>query len=822
MKKSLVKGLVLGVIFVFTIIMCSNMMNKDLTQNTTDLKEPTLPMMYMQISDTLINPMYGYENEMEAAYVRDCVTPLSTKRELVTAIKPFDNEIEGVTYEVMHADGSKVLEKGKLSNLKPDGEYQKIAFALETPLLMNQEYMLKFSITCKGKEPLHYYTRLVQRAGLNTGQYINFVNNFYEKSLNKEAAQELTTYIGPDENVPVTNFNQINVHSNFDQITWGSLKPTLFRRGIPTINEINETTCSISIDYELTAEDSEKNIEHYDVTEFYRMRYSQARIMLIDFERNAQEIFNGKLPVLTTQGINIGIANKNIQYVSNQSADIIAFVQAGDLWSYNRSANKAARIFSFRENETADERLDDRYHDIKIVRVEETGDIDFVLYGYSSRGENEGKMGIGVYHYSVGRNAVEEMVFIETNRGYDFIAEDVNQLSYVSQDNHLYILLDENIYDVDLNAKSQSVMLDNVSRENFAASKSQKSIAWLTPPSEEAPSTITTKNLETGETHEAKPEGDEQLRILGFINEDVIYGSAKPADIITDAAGNTIFGMGIIKIQNDKGEILKEYYEEGKWFTSAEIKEGLVEVKRAVWNGSAYVATSSENIINNQQENLEAVNIRLSSNDRKGTQVALDFSKSAQNKSMLVLEAKHEVPTEDRILEINATKDDEQLYYIYAGGHLESVQSRANEAINQAEEKLGVVLNSQQQYIWERGNRDEKARIEPSHVPEAVLAGTLDEKTLQENLGDEYTVLNLTGNTLDSVLYQVSQQRAVVALMASGEHVVIVGYDRFNTILYNIETKETYYCGINDSTDVVFGPAGNVFVGYIKNIPTEE
>jgi len=822
MKKSLIKGLVLGMVFVFSIILFSNMMNKDLTQNTAELEKPTFPVMYMEISDMLVNPMYGYQKEMQALYMRESVTPLSTTRDLTAVINPFGNKIEAVVYEVLTADGSTRIENGKLSNIKNSGDYQKVSFRLETPILMNQEYTLRFTINCVGEEPLYYYTRLVQRAGLNTSQYLEFVNNFYEKSLNREAAQELTTYIGPDENVPVTNFTQINVHSNFEQITWGSLRPTLKRKGIPLITEINETTCSIRINYGITAEDGDKQTEHFDVTEFYRMRYSQARVMLIDFERSAQQIFDGELPVLTSQGINLGVVDKDIQYLANQNADIIAFVQAGELWSYNRSANKATRIFSFRERDIVDERLDNNDHDIKIIRVEESGDVDFVLYGYNARGAHEGQMGIGVYHYSVSRNTVEELIFIQASQGYDFINEDVNALSYVSRNDKLYMLLDNNFYSVDLLERTYEVLLTEVNQDNFVASRSQSSVAWMDTKGEASQPIITMMDLDTTETREIKAEGEETLKVLGYINEDLIYGSAQPADIVVDRSGNTIFGMAVVKIQNADGEILKEYHEDGKWFTGAELKDGLVELKRAVWNGTAYVATDSENIINNPQAGEETVNIHLSTNERKGVQVALDFSKSARNKSMLVLESKHEVPMTDQVIAITNNNEARPVYYVYAGGRLDSIQTRANNAIIRAEEKFGVVLNAEQQYIWERGNRQERENINLADIPEIVLAGTLDESALQEGLGSDYTVLNMTNCSLESVLYQVSQKRAVVALTATGEHVVIVGYDRFNTILYDIATGETYYSGLNDSTELVFGPAGNVFMSYIRNLPTKD
>ena len=795
------------------------MMNKDLAQDTAEMELPSFPMMYMQLADTIVNPMYGYQKEMKESFLRESVTPLSTRRDVVAVIKPYGNQIDTVIYEVLSADGQELLEKGKLSNAKVDGEYQRIPFNVETPLLMNQEYTLKFTLECKDKEPLYYYTRLVQRAGLNTGQYLKFVQDFYEKSLNKDAAQELTAYIGPDENVPVTDFTQITVHSNFDQITWGSLRPTLYRKAIPHINEINETTCSISMNYELTAEDSEKNIEHYDVNEFYRMRYSQARVMLIDFERSAQQVFDGELPIVTSQGINLGVVDKDIQYISNQSAEIIAFVQAGDLWSYNRSANKAAKIFSFRERDVIDERLNNTGHGIKIVRVEESGDVDFVLYGYNSRGRNEGLMGVGVYNYSASGNVVEELAFIQTTKGYDFIRDDIEKMSYVNKNNKLYMLLENNFYCVNVAEKTHETILSNMNSDNFVASKSQRNVAWM----EESDSqTIVMQDLESGQTYETKGEGEDLLKVLGFINEDLVYGIAQPNGLVADEAGNIIFGMETVKIQSHEGEILKEYYEEDKWFTGADVKEGLVELKRATWNGKAYVPAVSENIINNQQASEEAVNIHLNTNERKGIQLALDFSKSVRNKSMLVLSAKYEVQKTNDVIEIGPADGNEQVYYVYARGRLDSIHTRVNNAINQADEKFGVVLNNQQQYIWERGNRPDRENLDLASIPDVVLEGVLDEKALQEGLGDEYTVLNMTTCSLDSALYQVGQKRAVVALTNTGEHVVIVGYDRFNTILYNIKTKETYYVGANDSREKVFEPAGNVFVGYIKNLPEQK
>lgn len=50
------------------------------------------------------------------------------------------------------------------------------------------------------------------------------------------------------------------------------------------------------------------------------------------------------------------------------------------------------QVFSFRKQDAIqnfDARENISQHDFKIIRVEESGDIDFVVYGYMNRGERK-------------------------------------------------------------------------------------------------------------------------------------------------------------------------------------------------------------------------------------------------------------------------------------------------------------------------------------------------------------------------------------------------------------------------------------------------
>ena len=134
-----------------------------------------------------------------------------------------------------------------------------------------------------------------------------------------------------------------------------------------------------------------------------------------------------------------------------------------------------------------------------------------------------------------------------------------------------------------------------------------------------------------------------------------------------------------------------------------------------------------------------------------------------------------------------------------------------------ADERTGVVLNSRQQYIWERGNQKTQIQLNIQDIPEIMLTASLKEETLQEGLGEEGTILNLSGCTLESVLYEVSVQRPVIAKTGKKSSVVIVGYDAYNTYLYNPRTGETNPYGMQDSTKL-FKKAGNIFFSYAEAI----
>ena len=61
------------------------------------------------------------------------------------------------------------------------------------------------------------------------------------------------------------------------------------------------------------------------------------------------------------------------------------------------------------------------------------------------------------------------------------------------------------------------------------------------------------------------------------------------------------------------------------------------------------------------------------------------------------------------------------------------------------------------------GNKKTKLQLNMEDIPEIMRTGSWDMDVLQEGLGEAGTVIDLSGCSLDSVLYEISAQRPVIA-----------------------------------------------------------
>ena len=817
MKKKLIRAGILLVIFICGVAGFSSLMNYQSTDNKTDMETASSPSMAMMIEDTEVNRMYAYADDMDVRFVRDGLTPVGTDRSLKVSITPNGREIDSLVYEVCTSDGEQVIENNKIRSFteEEDGRLT-VEFTLSQPILMNQEYALTFTLSTEDGT-WNYYTRILQRAGLSTAQYVEFVNSFYTKTFAQDDTGDLTTYLEPDTSVVSNSFRSLDIHSDVDMITWGDLNPQISRPGIPTIEDISENSGSISLTYYISAENENGEVEKYQVDEFYRMSYNQTRVYLLDFQRHVKQVLTTEQNLVSNGKINLGITDTDVQYMSDSTGTILAFVQQGDLWSYNIETNKMTRVFSFRDTGSNDERNDINRHDIKIVRVSENGDIDFILYGYMNRGQHEGQVGTSVYHYSAEQNAMEEEFFLRSLQSREFLQKDAEKLSYVSEDGNLYLLLEGNLYRFQMEEKTYEVLQEQIEDDCFFVSENSRYAAWMDGMDPYNTTSITFIDFNTGEQKTIQADQGTRIRLFGFINNDLIYGVANESDIVTNASGGTDFAMTEVRIQNFDGELVKSYHQDGYYVLDVTIQENLLELSRATKVGDSFAGTSGDQIMNNVRSKQDEVfSVITSTTVRQGNVTSIQFAADSSGQPPLVVDTKI-IENPDRTLNMELSSESEDKYYVYGGGELSGIYDSASQAVAKAEEESGIVLNTAQQYIWEAGNTGDRASISAQDLPEAVAQASLDAAALNEALKGQGKVIDMTGCTLEQILYEVSAQRPVIAKGENGQAVVIIGYDDYNTILYNPSTQETYYFGMQDSTDT-FQANGNVFLCYLEDI----
>ncbi len=803
MKKIIKRGAILAGVFIAAVLLFSTILNRKETRNSRAMELPTLPVMYMDVEETRTNPMSGYTCEMNGDTIRDSLTPISSDRSLTFELNTFGSGISGVDYEVTSLMDDSLVENGKVKNMTETDGVLSASFQLGNPILLDQEYLLRFTVSLEDGETVYYYTRIVQRSSTSAALYLSYVQEFYENCLYGTLTDEEINNLEPQDAYSNSSLHSINIHSSRKQITWGNLSPSIVKRAVPVIREVNDTTCTITQSYLISAEDDNGDTEYYTVEEFYRMRIKNNLVVLLDFEREATQQFDPSLDVVIGSGINLGVVGKNVDYVSSSSAAITAFVIDGELWTYNRSAHKSACVFSFKENAGFDVRTENSDHGISISSVSEGGDISFVVYGYMSADVHEGQMGISVYHYYAERNVAEEQLFIPCNVSFDMMDKDLSRLAYVSG-RQFYFYLNHTLYQADLTEGTVSVLVDQVEDDCLAVSDSQENLAWMEEMEYSGSSHITVMNLESGTSSRISAGDGEKIRVLGFVNEDVIYGLARDTDIGVDASGREVFAMYDLRIQNPDGEVEKEYQQSTIFITGITESDGLVELLRASRSDDGiYYTVESDNIINNVTEEGDTVTLTLDVDDRAGTQSFLIYTVSGTSSSLLEVDSQYLEQEEVPELTLDTGDDWSSEWYVYGKGSLQATCSDAAEAIELADDCVGVVLDQEWRYVWERGNYDTTASIDPGIVNEALFTASLDQAALQEQLGSDYAVWNLSGCSLDDMYYFLAHSCPVLTRMSEGGTSLILGFDVYNVWLYNPEDGSTYAVAKEDAQALI-------------------
>lgn len=843
MKKSVVKGIVFGVVFLVAMIVFGLLTNRGNMDMTAKMEDATLPLVYLEVSGREVNCLMGYKESMETAYVQDCITPLPTDRSLNFTLEENGVQAEKVEYELRSIDGQRLIENGVIENISRSENVVSGNLKFKDLLEGNTEYMLIFLVTTEENDVLHYYSKIIICDNDHIAESIDFVLDFHNKTYDKEQASVLTKYLESNSGADNSDFHTVNIHSSFDQITWGSLGVKEEVAPIVTISEVNGVISSYKLDY-VVSNTEDKITNYYRVSEYFRVRYTDTRMYLLEYERNMEKIFEPSEDSYDSTKIILGIGDPDIELSESDDGKNLAFVTADRLFAFNITDEKMSLLFSFYNPEDLKPAELNNKHDIKILNVDETGNITFMVYGYMNRGVHEGKVGVAVYTYNSLSSVVSEQVYIPYGKSYDVLKTDIEKLSYINRNNKLYLSLEKAIYEINITEKTYEVLATELETGEYKISETGRMIVWQdSVKNDYSARKLYLMDLSTEEVMGIEAEKGEYIKALGFIGEDLVYGLAYEEDIVENENDEMVFYMHSIMIQNETGVILKQYHQDDVYIRQAVIEEDMIRLTRAEKNVydeyasftkitddqivSAKEGTSGENYVETGYSNLYKTFVRIVINGK------------ITPKDVHYLEPEQELYEGEKTL-VMTFENTQERFYVYNAKKLLGIYDKEAEAVQYAVVNNAWVINDFGSYVWKKENRSTKNQImaiKAAAVSEdkTSLGVCLDTMLsyegimrncsylleqgesvvdiLSENL-ENAQVLELTGCTLDDILYYVNMDIPVLVRMGQGKAVLVTGFNDSEVVILDPDTG-TLSKVKKKQAESAFEEAGSYYITYV-------
>ncbi|MDE6406953.1 MAG: hypothetical protein K2M20_15035, partial [Lachnospiraceae bacterium] len=518
MKRAIIKGLLLGCIFALALMILSRVMNQGNTDMTTEMGEATYPVLSMYVGAYRVGSLHGYAQSMECAYLRDNLQPIGEDRKIDVKMDTYGRGIDSISFEVRSLDGERLVESTPVEDYQINEDEISFSITLKDLIENDMEYMLVFLVTPQNSTQIRYYSRIILSESLYVREKLDYIMDFHERTFDREAAAELTKYLESNAEGDNTTFHKVTIHSSFNQVTWGELPVRKMAEPRIIIRELAEQTGSFDLEYLVNIKNG-KETSYYRVNEFYRIRYTPDRMYLLDFERTMEQVFDEESDVYINDKIVLGITGEEVTLKESDGGNVFAFTVADKLYSYNVTDNKLARLFSFYGNteELRDERSAYDRHDIRVLTVDETGNILFLVYGYMNRGRHEGCVGVALYAYNSMANTVEEMAYIPYDKSYELLKTDIEELSYLSRTGIYYFMLDGSVYAVDVRTLSIQTVVTGLKEGGYHVSESNMMLVWQEGNDLYAATGLILMNLNTQKQTKIGAGADEYISVVGFM-----------------------------------------------------------------------------------------------------------------------------------------------------------------------------------------------------------------------------------------------------------------------------------------------------------------
>lgn len=807
MKKYTLRKLgILLAVFIGAVIFCFLAAQKTMKKEDavySSMGAPTLPVVYARMGDKNINCMHGYVQDMGNKAARDSLTVLPDDRALQLEIMEYGNTVTEIFYEIRNLSMDRLVENGEVDSWEETGEGLLITLPIQNMIGKEEPYLLTLTLGT-GEKELHYYTRILWSDSHYGQEFVSLAEQFSIKTMDYNQARDLVSYLETDPVEDNSSLGSATIRTSFDHLTWDGLPVEMVGAPQVTLKELEGTMGQVQVNYQVRLGGDEGGAL-LDVEDYFTMRWNEQRIYMMNYRRTANEIFTGDAGRLNGKRLVLGITNDGmVSAVKSENSRYTAFRANRELWSYDSRANRLVKVFSFRSQGDDGVRGGYGQHDVKILSINDSGDIEFLVYGYMNRGEYEGSTGAVLYQYSQETGVLKERIFIPAAEPFDRLALDVGRLSYLNENGMLYILLDGAVYGIDLNSNESMVVAQGLTGKSFGVSEDESRLAWQEGDSLYQSEKIHLMDLDTAEKQEITGNPGDYARVLGFVGSDLIYGLGRPEDVWRENGRVQDLMLYSVCIIGENMEMESQYQQEGAYIADVQVEDGRIHLKKMAKAGEGdYVFQDNDTIVCNEDLGVDPLEgIGWYASQDRGKVYFVQMDSELEPEGLSVMEPGQISYENTGTLETAAAKGEAQgtVFCAYVQGKLVGETESFTEAAAMAYGEMGIVTDESQHIVWDRINKRTAANIRDPLAKASGMISLLPKLAGSQMTGDGLLMIDAKGCSLSQMQYFIDKGYPVIAYTGGGGYVLISGYDQYNVTLFDPQTQESWKMGLNDAT----------------------
>lgn len=794
----------------------------------TPIEDADLPVAYMEMSGKQMNPLYGFTEDNRDSFGRGNLTVLPGDRRLTVDFYNLDSRITGIQYEIRSMDDESLIERTIVKDWHQDEGSSEAVTILPIQNLIDkeEEYILTLAIATENQPSIYYYSRIVWTDNTWLGNMLTLAENFSNSTFHYDSVSELTTYLETDPTADNSSLGNVTLKNSFDQITWKNLPMERVSPVEVELKEMQGIMATIRLSYVASSTEGEKSQEYYDITEDFTMKWNTQRIYMMDYNRTMNQVFDGGSDLYSGKRIMLGISDgQGLQEITSPSGSFRAFVVNRELWLYDQGEGSNTRVFTFRQSES-EQVTDLHQYGIKLLSVDDSGAVNFLVSGYMSRGSHEGSVGVSLWHYDGKAAVLTELLYLPADEGSEELLMGIDTLSCLGDNGILYLMMENAVYAVDISTCQTRILAEGLTEENFAVSTGQDRIAWQEGTGRSAASTVHVLDLKTGRSDQVNAPSGKNIHLLGFVGKDLIYGlseeSEEDLDVIVNGRAAQV-PMYALEIINEDMQVQTRYEKEGIYISDVEVQDSRVHLQKLLRSGDSYTMSGKDTLVcNDEMSGNSLPGIGYLASEKKGRVYFVQLEQPVSGSAI-----KLKVPEKVRAEENNEAAFGESApvsqrqYYAYSEGRLRGRFTHFSDAVAAAYDGMGIVTDETGQVFWSRVDR---ADIKTIREPESFVAD-IDRYLKGFEAGDLETsdrrkMVDARELSLNQVLYFVSKGYPVAAYTGDGTYALIYGYDPHNiSCLWYPGTEAAYTdkMGFNDASAWFENNGGNDFVAFLSH-----